>query len=758
MIKKLIIGIFSSIAFIANSQSQGLSPYAVADIDWRQDYSQKDAVGASPNAVDANNNVFVAGYIGTSNKNLIVLKYDSLGVLKYYFPFDNGGYDAGKAIKIDAAGNAYIAGTSENLHHPGSGEDYVIIKLSPTGSQLWAKAYDLANDIDEANAICVDANGDVYVTGRSKGAMGNFNIVTLKLDGNTGNILWQNTYAGSSLDDEGIAIAVSPNGQYVYVGGNTTDPSNGTDIVVFALYASSGTSYWSSALIINGSANNNDRLNGLIMSGSDVVICGEKNNSSLDYTIYYISGSGSVSWHHDYDNSNKSNRATALATDSAGNFAIVGTLYNGSTYDYHTVLYTHAGTQYAVNVEPTGESNLMADPQIANDTIAHHWYVSGEVSNITRDVYAYQITPSGNTAWKQSIDGVNYNTDAGTGIAVNGVGVVYVIGQTRNSAGNYNYTTIKLNQTPVYFPPDPLTAEKPNVNHLYYENKGQIVWQGTVQACSEVLFSTMDYFYPTSYYTANRISYKLFGHDSTHSGTDTTQRIDISMVGSNQWATAHPLIPNHGMVSYMQQGLPDAVTGIQGYERYFIPNVYPYIDLHYYSNGDGMKMYYVLKPYADIKSILWQIDGANSTAVVGDNLVIQGINKQIKFDKPAFYKITSTGLPDTLTAALSWYHVSGNQYRLNMTGSYNPMYPVVVEIDYGNPSASASSSSDNLKLLTYYGGSQDDGIADIDVDPVNGDYVTLGLTRSSTIGTQFPTIFGTQISTNTNTNNIKTDI
>jgi hypothetical protein len=88
------------------------------------------------------------------------------------------------------------------------------------------------------------------------------------------------------------------------------------------------------------------------------------------------------------------------------------------------------------------------------------------------------------------------------------------------------------------------------------------------------------------------------------------QRIDLTMLNANKMAVAYPFEPKHGKLSYMLDILPTAVTGIQGYERYFIPNIYPSIDLHYYSNGLGMKMYYVLKPGADPKKIQLQVDGA----------------------------------------------------------------------------------------------------------------------------------------------------
>ena len=165
-----------------------------------------------------------------------MLKYDSLGVLQYTFAYDNGGYDNGNAIKIDGAGYAYIAGTSYNAT---TGLDYIVFKISPTGSQVWMKRFDrgYGND-DEALDICVDnITGDVYLTGKSKSASGSdYDIVSLRLDAGSGTIMWQHNYtgSGSNLDDVGTGIILSSNGQIAYVAGNTNNSSTGSDIVFYA--------------------------------------------------------------------------------------------------------------------------------------------------------------------------------------------------------------------------------------------------------------------------------------------------------------------------------------------------------------------------------------------------------------------------------------------------------------------------------------------------------------------------------------------
>ena len=93
--------------------------------------------------------------------------------------YNNGGYDNSYALKIDASGNCYVAGVSSGV---GTGNDYIIIKLSSTGTQLWTKRFDSGvNGVDVAYDLCFDSQGYVYVTGQSNLSNGTSNIVALKL-------------------------------------------------------------------------------------------------------------------------------------------------------------------------------------------------------------------------------------------------------------------------------------------------------------------------------------------------------------------------------------------------------------------------------------------------------------------------------------------------------------------------------------------------------------------------------------------------
>jgi hypothetical protein len=727
--KKWLLGLLALMGLTAKAQFP--TPYVLPNVDWIKYYSQRSGTSSAPNALDANSNVYLAGYTGISTvSDIIALKYDSTGVLKYNYSYNNGGYDNANAIKVDLAGNAYVAGVSAGTT---TGLDYYIFKLSPTGAVLWSRRYDRGfNLTDEATDLCVDASGNVYVTGKSMNSSGKYDVVTLKLNSTNGTIAWTHVYnnVSSNKDDIGTGIVISSNGQIIYVTGNTINTTGNTDIVTYALKTSNGGTQWS-PIVTNGTANSNDNSNGIIRSGQNIVICGELNNSGsgLDYcTIKYNGLTGAIIFNKTYDFGATTNRATALVKDSTGNIGVVGTAFNGSIIEYHTIFYDSVGTQYAVNKETTGLTSLAADPQITNDTIAHHWYVSGEKSRSTKDIFVYQITPAGNTSWRQYVDGQNSDVDAATGVSVNGIGVVYVAAQSKNSSASFDYTTIKFNQTPCYWPPD-FNGETVNNSHLYLRNKGQLV-QTNGTLATEVLYYTHNT-NPALYVEKDAFNFVYSHTDTSQTTLDTLERMQVKFLASNVNASHHEYLPKFTNYNYfLGYAQSPAITDVQGHERIFVPNFYPYIDLHYFSGKGGIKYYFVVKPGADLKAVRMQINGATTTSIntTTGRLVIDGLFGDVEFNQPIAYTVNMMGAIVTLTGSAVWNSLGGTIYGI-IPPVYTPTVPLIIQVSQNTTAAPASGTVANLDYSTYYGGSASDIFNDI-ATATNGDRYITGYTTA----------------------------
>ena len=193
-------------------------------------------------------------------------------------------YDACKAIALDDAGNVYATGyfstTVDFDAGPGvfnlssiNAEDAFMAKYDPTGKLIWAK---VIGDFryQAGNALTVDANGSIYVTGIFFGttdfdpgpgvanliSAGNEDIFVCKYD-NTGNFIWARKFGGPTNDFcNTIKLDAAGN---IYINGyfeNTADFDPG--LGVFNLVSAGATDIFVCKLNSNGNLEWAKRIGG----------------------------------------------------------------------------------------------------------------------------------------------------------------------------------------------------------------------------------------------------------------------------------------------------------------------------------------------------------------------------------------------------------------------------------------------------------------------------------------------------------------
>ncbi len=125
---------------------------------------------------------------GFCEEDAFVVKLNSTGSALNYATYlggsslESGFFFPGPTIAVDAAGNAYVMGTTTSLDFPtttgafqqscgtdgfGRCRDAFITKLNSAGSSLIYSTYLGGSDVDEGRGIAVDSAGNVYVAGRT---------------------------------------------------------------------------------------------------------------------------------------------------------------------------------------------------------------------------------------------------------------------------------------------------------------------------------------------------------------------------------------------------------------------------------------------------------------------------------------------------------------------------------------------------------------------------------------------------------------
>lgn len=149
------------------------------------------------------------------------------------------GDDQGNDIAIDADGNVYLTGATEDstaepagVFQSPSGKSFqmFVTKVNPAGAIVYT-TYIGGTGIDEGHSIALDPSGNIYVTGFTTSSdfplvnafQSNFggaqDSYALKLDKDGSTIVYS-TYLGGTQSDRGYGIAADPSGNAI-VAGNT---------------------------------------------------------------------------------------------------------------------------------------------------------------------------------------------------------------------------------------------------------------------------------------------------------------------------------------------------------------------------------------------------------------------------------------------------------------------------------------------------------------------------------------------------------
>ena len=173
-------------------------------------------------AIDSSGNIFVTGddVNGSGTEEFLTIKYSNDGV-----PIWTNSYPGTSAhdVAVDPKDNVIVTGTETGN---GTYQDITTIEYSNDGAPIWTNYYRGLYS-DTPIALATDRDGDVFVTGDTDDPITlYFNRVVVAYS-SAGAYLWSQVYNGpGNADDSGNAIAVDHD-YNVYVTGYS-DGTNGT--------------------------------------------------------------------------------------------------------------------------------------------------------------------------------------------------------------------------------------------------------------------------------------------------------------------------------------------------------------------------------------------------------------------------------------------------------------------------------------------------------------------------------------------------
>jgi hypothetical protein len=210
---------------------------------WRAKYV---GVGLSANvaavAIDASGDTVLSGYIvAASGEEFVTAKLDGVTGQQLWarvLPGSVGGSNRPAGLALDGSGDVIVTGWTRPS---GGTANVATIKYSGSdGTTLWDRRYDGAVPGDDfATGVAVDERGNVSVVGRTDSEGTGQDFLTLHY-GNDGTLLWSRTFNASGTSNEmAQAVSLDAHGN-VFVTGGALGAVNDWDFTVVGYAVETG--------------------------------------------------------------------------------------------------------------------------------------------------------------------------------------------------------------------------------------------------------------------------------------------------------------------------------------------------------------------------------------------------------------------------------------------------------------------------------------------------------------------------------------
>ncbi|MCI0746751.1 MAG: SBBP repeat-containing protein [Verrucomicrobia subdivision 3 bacterium] len=399
--------------------------------------------------VDGFGNVYLAGTSAgsPSDSDFVIIKYDSSGnrLWTARYSAESNSVDTVYAMAVDSAGNVWVTGATDI---PETERDALTVRYSSSGQLLWAARFGTTNLIESTLTIALDDSSNAYVAGQN-----GEDFLIIK-HGPGGSQQWAVTVdgPGNGMDS---ARSIAVHGANVYVTGTAWNGSNQDFLTV--KYNTNGTPGWTVSYDAAGTdsavAVAVDPLGNVLVTGNSYGTINYDEFGS-DYVIVKYNSDGIRQWSARYDGYlNSEDYPSALVVDAAGNIYVTGhsdfESDDSGIRQFATLKYDPDGRQlwraWHISSQYDGSRSLAVDD-------AGNVYITTLLAAPLsgRNIGFIKYDAQGNRLLTAQYNGPDNSDDKPSALAIDGLGNVYVAGSSSGISGTgEDFVLLKYSQKAV---------------------------------------------------------------------------------------------------------------------------------------------------------------------------------------------------------------------------------------------------------------------------------------------------------------------
>ncbi|TAK47943.1 MAG: T9SS type A sorting domain-containing protein [Saprospiraceae bacterium] len=413
---------------------------------WEHAFGAPNDYEWASSILDNAGNLITTGHttLDATNTELLLIKQDPDGNVLWQQAFQaaQNTKNGGVALAVDANDNIYVAGVTSTT---GSLNDFnfLVLKYNSSGTKIWHQTFNGTGSGTDVQTGIIANSTRVYVCGTSKGSTTNMDYWALRLTASNGSIEWQKRYDYAGLDDIPANMAVDASGNVVLTGSSAASALNWE--VATVKYGSSNGSLLNENRVPNDGSLGLTKPSAITTDGSgNFIITGIKTTNGTDFDIRTIKLSSSlgVVWVQDYDSGAKVDSVSAIVCDASGGIILTGwssTQQSGS--DILTLKYKADGTFGWARKRTVNPQDVLSKGRAVSIDANENIIIAGDLKG---SMVVMQYDQAGELVWEKTFSPPSVISIRPLSISLNQNGEIFLTSISRGQ-NEKTYRTAKLN-------------------------------------------------------------------------------------------------------------------------------------------------------------------------------------------------------------------------------------------------------------------------------------------------------------------------